>query len=95
MITIKFQFPGVTALQYDEACRLANVSQSNLPDGLVFHCASLTDGGLMVVDVWESEEQFRTFGERLMPAIQQLGIEGHPQIFRTHAIMGPGVAVHA
>ena len=48
MITIVFDAPGATTAQYDEACRLANVSQSNIPDGLVFHFASTTETGLLV-----------------------------------------------
>jgi len=91
MITLVFDAPGVTAAQYEEACRLANCSQSNVPDGLIFHSASPTDSGWLVVDVWESEEKFRAFGERLGPAMEQAGINQQPRIYKTHAIMGGGV----
>ncbi len=91
MITVVFNFPGNTAQQYDEACRLARVSQDNLPDGLIFHSASPTADGMLIVDVWESEEQFSRFGDRLKPAMQQAGITGQPQIYRTHAVMGSRV----
>lgn len=54
------------------------------PDGLIVHV--VTDGpnnGCRVVDVWESEDQMRTFAEsRLMPAMSKLfperGIEMRP-----------------
>jgi hypothetical protein len=88
MITVMFEFAGVSASQYDEACRLANASQSNLPDGLVFHSASPTPTGFLVVDVWESEDKFKAFGERLRPAMEQAGISQQPAIYPTHAIMG-------
>ena len=87
MITLVFDTPGVTAAQYEEACRLANCSQSNVPDGLIFHSASPTDTGWLVVDVWESEEKFKAFGERLGPAMQHVGITQHPRIYKTHNIM--------
>ncbi len=87
MITLVFDAPGVTAAQYDEACRLANCSQSNVPDGLIFHSASPTETGFLVVDVWESEEKFKAFGERLGPAMAQAGITQVPKIYKTHNTM--------
>ncbi len=87
MITLVFDAPGVTASQYDEACRLADCSQSNVPDGLIFHSASPTETGFLVADVWESEEKFKAFGERLGPAMKQAGINQQPKIYKTHSTM--------
>jgi len=40
---------------------------------------------MRIVDVWESEEAFRTFmSERLMPVVAEMGIEGEP-----HATLHP------
>lgn len=88
MITIVFKLKGATTLQYEEACRLAEVSASNPPDGMVFHCAQETDYGMLVVDVWESEAKFERFGEVLAPAMQSAGIVGIPQIYPTHSVLG-------
>ncbi|HVT13861.1 MAG TPA: hypothetical protein VHE55_16480 [Fimbriimonadaceae bacterium] len=95
MITVVINCPGVSSLQYEEACRLANVSPSNPPAGLVFHCGSPTEDGWLVVDVWESEEAFKKFGERLMPAVKEAGIDAHPMIYRTHQVMGSAIPVTA
>jgi hypothetical protein len=43
--------------------------------------------GFRVVDVWESEEAFRRFGETLMPILQELGVEGEPEIYATHTFV--------
>ena len=91
MITLVFDAPGVTAAQYEEACRLADVSQSSVPDGLIFHSANQTETGWLVVDVWESEEKFKVFAERLAPAMQQAGINQLPRIYKTHSIISGGV----
>jgi hypothetical protein len=32
----------------------------------------------MVVDVWESQEDFATFGDVLAPILEELGIEAEP-----------------
>ncbi|MBI1756653.1 MAG: hypothetical protein HYR64_06050 [Fimbriimonas ginsengisoli] len=85
MITVISELDSVTSKQYDEVCRLANFSESNVPDGLVFHCASPTDRGLVIVDVWENEDKFGKFRERLNPAISQAGMtHKEPKIYRTY-----------
>ena len=46
---------------------------NNPPDGLIVHTASVVDGKLKIVDIWESEEQAQRFGEeRLGPAIMEI-----------------------
>ena len=43
--------------------------------------------GFRVVDVWESEEAFGRFGEKLMPILQELGVEGEPDIYPAHSLV--------
>ena len=39
------------------------------------------EDGIRVTDVWESAEQFNRFVEsRLMPGVQQIGIQGQPDV---------------
>ncbi len=47
----------------------------NPPAGLLVHVASPSErGGWQVVDVWESEADYRRFvEEKIMPAAQELG----------------------
>ena len=85
MITVVGECPGVTSLQYEEACRLANISQSHFPDGLIFHSASQTESGLVIVDVWESEQQFVAAMASFAPIFEKLGIEVQPRIYPTLA----------
>src|SRR5207249_3873176 len=40
--------------QYDQISRQMGISDDNLPEGLISHVAGPTDGGMEVVDVWES-----------------------------------------
>jgi hypothetical protein len=35
------------------------------PEGLILHAAGRTDEGFRIVEVWESEEAWRRFGEQL------------------------------
>jgi hypothetical protein len=45
----------------------------NPPAGLIAHVSTETDGGIHVVDMWESEADFQTFAEeRLIPSAQKV-----------------------
>jgi len=88
-IGVIFEFPGVTQAKYEEAVDqfMGRGRQFNkLADwpvkGALMHVAGPIPGGWQVVDVWESEEAFRRFGEVLMPTLQKLGFPmAAPKIF--------------
>ena len=51
-------------------------AKTNPPNGLIVHTHYEDDGRVRVMDVWESEQAFRTFQEeRLIPAMQQVASE--------------------
>jgi hypothetical protein len=87
------RWAGVTAEQYEEA-RSRVDWEGNVPDGAVLHVAGVDGDDLRVTDVWESAEQFQRFvDERLMPAVQEIGIEGEPEVrlYPLQAIFNPRV----
>jgi hypothetical protein len=51
-------------------------------EGVLVHVAGQTEKGFRVVDVWKSEDAFRRFGEKLMPIMKEVGIEGAPEIYQ-------------
>ena len=43
------------------------------------------DGKLRVSEIWESQEKFAAFGERLMPILAEVGIDpGMPEVLEVH-----------
>ena len=77
---MQMRWAGVTPEQYEEA-RSTIAWETDVPDGAVLHIAGFDGGELRVCDVWESVEQFQRFvEERLMPGVQQIGIEGQPEV---------------
>jgi hypothetical protein len=79
-VVMSMRWAGVTPEQYEEARQVVNW-EGDVPDGAVLHVAGFDDGGIRVVDVWDSEAQFNRFVEsRLMPGVQQIGIEGQPDV---------------
>ena len=66
--------------------------ENEYPEGAIFHVAWFDGGGINVIDVWESSEQFDRFmQDRLAPGIQQVGVEGQPDITWSdaHAVFNP------
>jgi len=96
-IMLVFNAPDMTKEQYD-ALRPVVQWENNYPDGVLLHsCAFDEQGGLHVVDLWESPEQVHNFFEtRLKPGFEQLGIDpGQPAMYQVHNIDAfPGIEKH-
>lgn len=88
-----FDDPTLTKQNYEESIRrLMDKEKAESPsdwpvEGLVAHIAGDTGSGFRVVDVWESEEAFRRFGEALAPIMKAIGIESEPQVYPAHTIV--------
>lgn len=78
-----FEAPGMTQAAYEQSVdRLTGGGTLTGPEdwpvpGIISHTAAPTPDGWLVVDVWESEEAFRRFGEVMMTIHQELG---HPAV---------------
>ena len=73
-------WPGVTPDQYDAVMARLDLDAQPAPGG-VLHVATVTDEGLDVCDVWQTEQAFQSFLEqRMLPVVSELGIEGEPEI---------------
>lgn len=69
-------------------------TSSNPPAGLIVHTGSVTDSGMRVVDVWESEQHFQDFrDQRLGPAVGEvMGADGPTpeiQVHEVHDLLKP------
>ena len=85
-ILMKVEGAGATTDQYDQLNKAMGIDADNLPEGLVSHVAGPTDDGLLIVDVWESQEALQRFLEdRVGPAMQQVGIApAEPHVLPVH-----------
>jgi len=87
-------WPEVKPNQYEEARRQV-AWETNVPKGAKFHVCWFADDGCHVIDLWDSQADFERFAnERLMPAVQRIGIQGQPkvQFAPAHAIFAPDVS---
>jgi hypothetical protein len=87
-ILIRFSPPSLTAKQYDEAVKRLNEQGVFPADGLDYEICFGSGDKMKVSQVWDSQEQMEAFGARLMPILQELGIEsGPPEVLEVHNII--------
>lgn len=87
-IVVRFNPTQLAAQTYDDTVAKLEAQGDWPPDGLDFHVCFGADGNLLVSEIWDSQEQFEAFGERLMPVLEEAGIEpGEPTVFEVHNII--------
>lgn len=92
-IMMQMRWEGVTPEQYDTVRDRVNW-EGDAPTGGLLHVAAFDGNTLLVNDAWDSAEDFQRFVDtRLMPAVQQVGIQGEPQveIYPAHRYYNPGL----
>lgn len=86
-IVVRFSPSNLTVEKYNDSVRRLEESGDFPPDGMDYHVCFGTGGNLKVSEIWDSEEQWRAFGERLMPILKDVGIEpGQPDVFPIHNV---------
>ncbi len=92
------EVPGGTTEQYDRANEIMGIhGDQDAPEGLISHVAGTTDDGLLVVDLWESEQALNRFvEERLGAALQQSGMPAaQPRVLPVHNHIPAGSSTNA
>jgi hypothetical protein len=81
-VAFQLVFKGATLDQYDQVIHGMGLTRGGeTPAGALFHWVTRTDDGIMVVDVWETPEQFEQFSrEQIGPLTQQAGITEQPEV---------------
>lgn len=84
-IMVYFDMPGVSAEQYEQVWKDLQAAGQSRPKGLIHHAGAPTASGWLVVDVWESADHFKEFGEILMPILSKNGLsKNDPVILPLH-----------
>jgi len=87
-VLVRFTPASVTTEQYDETIQRLEKSGDWLPEGLEFHVAFESGGKFRVSEIWDSQAQFDAFGKRLMPILEDVGIDpGAPEMVEIHNII--------
>jgi hypothetical protein len=93
-VVLVHEGPTLTRERYEETVRKVSdgkgrmESPSDWPvEGLLVHAPGEGPNGFRVVDVWESEEACKRFGEILAPILQEVGVEEEPQLYEAHTFV--------
>ena len=87
-VLIRFAPASLTAEQYDESIRRLEATGGFPPDGLDYHVCFGSEGNFRVSEIWDSQEQLDSFGERLMPVLADIGIDpGEPEVLEIHNLV--------
>ncbi len=92
-VLMVLEIPGMTEEQYNATNDHMGIrGDEDAPDGLISHHAGKTDGGIIAVDVWESEEKLNRFAhDQLMAALQASGVEPRqPTLMPIHNMIPQG-----
>ncbi len=93
-VVIVHQGPSLTQERYEETVRRVSGGKRRMEspedwpvEGLLVHATGQGANGFRVVDVWESEEAFRRFGETLVPILEEIGVEEQPEVYPAHTFV--------
>ncbi|MBB3083696.1 hypothetical protein [Geodermatophilus sabuli] len=93
-VVLVHEGPTLTQERYEETVRRLTGGRGPLEkpadwpvEGLLVHTAGQGPNGFRVVDVWESEEAARRFGEKLLPVLQDVGITEQPNLYPAHTFV--------
>jgi hypothetical protein len=89
-ISVRFAEQPTSREQYDEVLKRLKDAGDWPPPGLVFHAAQGDSSVEEVFEVWESREAFEGFGSKLMPLLDEVGINaGEPQVRDVYSLEKP------
>ena len=93
-VVVVFQGPSLTRQNYEESVRRVTGGKARVETpadwpvaGLLAHAGGQGKDGFRVGEVWESADAFRQFGEKLIPVLKALGIEGEPEVYEAHTFV--------
>ncbi|WP_418957744.1 hypothetical protein [Streptomyces tritici] len=89
-VLVVIDIPGGTKEQYEESNRKITEASWFPPKGLLHHVGAPNNGGWIVVDVWETREDFRAFAEQARPIFSETGTPPvEPKFYEPANVIAP------
>jgi hypothetical protein len=89
-ISVRFAEEPTSREKYDDVKKRLEDAGNWPAPGLIFHAAQGESDVEEVFEVWESREAFERFGEKLMPLLDEVGINaGQPQVRDVYSVDKP------
>jgi hypothetical protein len=88
-IVAQFNMPGFTDEKYRQTLKDLEAAGKEKSSGRLNHVAAQQEDGLLIIDVWESEEALNKFSETLLPILIKNGVKpAQPTLLPLHNIIG-------
>ena len=82
-----FEVNGADSSKYDEVIRRLTEFGELVPDGQMYHICYGDRQSLQVIEVFENQAKLNAFGAKLMPILQEVGIEAKPSVHEVYNII--------
>jgi len=77
-VVVMQEIKGMTQQQYDQVTAMM---EGKLPPGALVHTASVMEGGMRIIDVWESQAAFEKFAhDTLAQMAGTVGLTSQPEV---------------
>ncbi len=87
-ILAQFNIVDFTAQKYDQTIKDLKAAGVGNPSGRLFHVVTLQPVGMLVTDIWESEETLNKFSETLIPILKKNGVTpARPTLLQVYNII--------
>jgi hypothetical protein len=73
-ILAQFNIVDFTVQKYDKTIKDLIAAGVGNPSGRLYHVVTLQPVGMLVTDIWESEESLNKFSETLIPILKKNGV---------------------
>jgi hypothetical protein len=87
-ILVQFNQVDFTVQNYEQTIKDLKAAGVGSPKGRLYHVITKQPVGMLVTDVWESEETLNKFSETLIPILKKNGVNpARPTILQVHNII--------
>jgi hypothetical protein len=90
-VRIQTTIPGIDAAQFNAIHKI--ITSGEPPKGLVFHSSAPVDGGWLIIDFWDSRQDYDAAMPIVQNAVESAGVTpaGPPAVeeFPVHEIFQP------
>ena len=86
-VVLRFTPTGLTEANYPEVAKRLDEAGASSPAGRLYHVCFGDKNNLRVSDIWDSRESFEQFSQKLLPILEDLGVQGEPEFFEVHNII--------
>jgi hypothetical protein len=87
-ILVQFNQVDFTVQKYEQTIKDLEAAGAGKPSGRLYHVATEQPVGMLVTDIWESEEKLNKFAETLIPILKKNGVNpAQPTLLHVHNII--------